>query len=429
MTASELHRKLLYCGYDDLSVYLKCSILNRQIHRQLLGLRLKYNLKTPILTLFNEIYYQLVKIQSDRRPGEDVVNRYLHEEEQWLGDRDSAMLVLCMASALIQAKLKLSFNDECFLSQFTPIAKKSVYIVAANDLLNFLKTSHAVMPYDFSIMSAPIESIRKEIYPTNDNPWRTITDNLSSSAIEWYITLYHQPPFQLDVYERIYAAFTFEERNDNSAFLRQLRVDIEAGNYMPGTRYFKKIHPDTAIIGNLEAASDFLNDLTGLTAVEAEPAEEAQAEPWREQLQRERDEAVRKCVEQQKSHELDVARLKAEIADLKQQLECKPKAKTKPAEADSYAEPDTKTIPITVEEMIDYVKKEFTHPSAVEFSLMLYQMANDKDYRDKDFKTLIESILVAIRQRDALYQTYQILDPHQVNINSEVENKYNEQNN
>lgn len=419
MTASELHRKLLFCGYDDLTAYLNDNPVNRYIHKQLLGLCTKYNINVPMVTLFNEIYYVCLKIQSDRRPGEEVQKRYIREEEEWLESRDAAMLVISMVWAIIQMKQKQSFNDECFLMQITQAVKKNLYVTSANDLMHYMKSQEVFTPSLFKTLTTPIDSIPKSVYTTKDNPWRAITDNLSSGAIEWYVSLYHHIPFQIDVFERIYDAFTVEERNNNDAFLRQLRVDIENGGYLPGTKRFNEIHTEVEYTLMSDDEIDYKFSMGLARAMDEEVAESDTVE----KLKQERDEAVRMCEEHKKMHELDLARLGAEIAELKKQLQHKTEVSAPLEQEESNDGQTSSAIQITVEEMIDYVKREFSQQSAIEFSLMLYSMGTEKNYINKDFNALVNSILAAVKQRDARNQTFEM--PNVQQFNNNPQNVYN----
>lgn len=114
MTASELHRKLIYCGYTDLADYLNQSSANRYIYNLLIDLVQKHQVNVPIVTWFNEVYYQCVRVQCDGNPGEEVSKRYLAEEERWLDSREAAELVFCLMWGLVKRKKQLSFNEDCF---------------------------------------------------------------------------------------------------------------------------------------------------------------------------------------------------------------------------------------------------------------------------------------------------------------------------
>lgn len=62
MTASELNRKLLYCGYDDMADYLRNSPFNRCIYNIVVEFGLYSGIDTPMVEIFNEAYYQCVHV-------------------------------------------------------------------------------------------------------------------------------------------------------------------------------------------------------------------------------------------------------------------------------------------------------------------------------------------------------------------------------
>lgn len=69
MNASELSRQLLFYGYDEVTDYLKNSPLNRYIYKKFLTILPEYGITVPLVTMFNEIYYQCVRVNYDGMPG------------------------------------------------------------------------------------------------------------------------------------------------------------------------------------------------------------------------------------------------------------------------------------------------------------------------------------------------------------------------
>lgn len=106
MTSSELHRKLLYCGYSEVTDYLRNSPMHRFLYKQLLVLRPKLKIDTSILTIFNELHYQCLKVQYDRNPGLDVKKRYIEEEIEWLGSINAADLVFSLVLAMLKKRIR-----------------------------------------------------------------------------------------------------------------------------------------------------------------------------------------------------------------------------------------------------------------------------------------------------------------------------------
>lgn len=67
MESSCLNRRLLYCGQSEMNDFLKDSPLNRFLYEKLLGVFSASGIDVPAVVLFNEIYYQCVRVNYDRR--------------------------------------------------------------------------------------------------------------------------------------------------------------------------------------------------------------------------------------------------------------------------------------------------------------------------------------------------------------------------
>ena len=79
MTASELNRKLLFFGQNDVTDFLRNSPLNRFLYKKLLGILSASGIGVPAVTLFNEMYYQCTRVNYDGMPGVDIGQRYWSE--------------------------------------------------------------------------------------------------------------------------------------------------------------------------------------------------------------------------------------------------------------------------------------------------------------------------------------------------------------
>ena len=255
MNSSELHRKLLYCGYTDLSDYLQ-SPLNRYIYKQLLAKSQEYAIDKPMLVLFNEIYYECVRIQSDGRPGDNLSLRYLKEEEAWLGSHIAARLVFCVVWAILQRKRQLRLPEACFVEGMTPMVEACEFSAMAHDMVSYMEAENLYAPYDFSPMPCPIQEIPERIdlqyhssmtvvekiksrlsLPVESsavdfNPWRNITDHFSSGTIKWYLMLYSTREDQLALLKRIEKACTKEEYNQRRSFFKSLEGAIRYGDFI-----------------------------------------------------------------------------------------------------------------------------------------------------------------------------------------------------
>ena len=111
MTVSELHRKLLYRGYDDMADYLRNSPFNRCVYNVILRHGPK-PLPLDMLTLFDEAYYQCVRINYDPTPGTDLSARYVQEETLWLTSNQSANLIFNIVWGILRCKKETTFSEE-----------------------------------------------------------------------------------------------------------------------------------------------------------------------------------------------------------------------------------------------------------------------------------------------------------------------------
>ena len=139
MNASELIRKLLYCGYNDVADHFKNNPQNRYFYMEFLSLQPRYGIKNDVLKILNEVNFQLVHIQTDRKPGIDVRNRFIHECREWLGSDDDAMLVFAIVKAHYGMKEKLSFEEECFWKQFDPLIYNNRFESVTCDMVNVIR--------------------------------------------------------------------------------------------------------------------------------------------------------------------------------------------------------------------------------------------------------------------------------------------------
>lgn len=156
MNASELNRKLLYYGHNDVADYLQNSPLNRYLYKQILNNRDSSN-KSSVVTIFNEIYYQCVCVAFDINPGENLMHRYIEEEIWWLKSRNDAVLVFFFLWVLLKAKRTLTFNEECFLESLTSILKKSENVEDSLEaLLRDMKENDIKVPDEFAQMRYPV---------------------------------------------------------------------------------------------------------------------------------------------------------------------------------------------------------------------------------------------------------------------------------
>lgn len=262
MTASELHRKLLYCGYDDMSAYLKNKPINQYMHKMMHNLCEKHQIEVPVLTLFNEVYYQCVRIQYDGNPGVGLHKRYLLEEGAWLQSELAAELVFCMVWALYKRKKRLIGKEDEFLCKITPLIADSVFMGDAKGFVHYMEMNGLYSVSVFSTMPIPIDQIPNRIeleYHTSMtlkekifrffslpvessardfNPWRNVTNNYSYKVIRFYITLFKDRRSQLELLERIKSACTKEEFASHKYDFAELEDEILYGEHMLSSCFY-----------------------------------------------------------------------------------------------------------------------------------------------------------------------------------------------
>jgi len=386
MNASELHRKLLYCGYDDLTDYLRNSPLNRYIYKQLLELKYAGELSLPIITVFNEVYYQCVKMQNDFTPGEDVVNRYLEEGCRWLNSKDTNDLVFCIVWALIRLKGSLTFAEECFVRHLISVIHDFKYVRLTEQIVADMQKQGVKVPSQFPPMPAPVNELPptietdlassafvdsflyslmgkpKAISSSFHKSWKEITNNFSHTIIDWYVSLYKAQEDQLALLLRIQKACNADGQLQHKEYFHHAIEKITNGGKTPAkTKYTVVWMPPVD-------KSDGMN-YTVLTSKE----------------------------EQSASEKTEVSKSTADTAEL---LPSQPS--------------------LTIAEMAAHVKARFSKSAAEEFCAMLYKLSLAHNYLDESNFRLIDGIVPAILERDKPHQTFDMPNVHQFNNNPQT---------
>jgi len=376
----------------------------------------QHQIEVPIVTLFNEVYYQCTRVQFDGNPGDDVQCRYLGEEVTWLGSPKAALLVFCLAWALIKRKKQALFNDECFLKQLTPLIENSEFMPLAEGLYDYMESGCLVSPYQFDPKPCPVTEIPfridlehpspltwwnkikiffgLKVYGTDTayNPWRKVTDGFSENTIKWYVSLYPDSDDQLQLLERIEKACTKEEHQKHAQFFIGLKMQIRQGNYdSTSMRYFQTY-----------GASMYVNDIFDM-------------DEWVVK------EEAKKREEMQQSHKLELSKIEAgyeaEIAKLKQQLASLSENKAAVDGHEWELNPDSKDLVLDVAEMVAHVKNRFDETAAYQFCNMFYSLAIKHGKINDEASALIDSVIPAIHDRESHRQTINIPTANQVNIN------------
>lgn len=397
MTPSSLHRQLLFYGYDEVTDYLKNSPLNRNIYKLLLDLLPKHQLDVPMVKLFNEIYFQSIRVNYDGSPGMDINQRYINECSSWLNSRPAAEVVFATVWAILSGKRNINFHEECFLSQLTPYVKESEFFYYGEQLCDDLHKitipdmfSTLTYPVDFlpelhlgerqtDSLVALIEEIQnqrvdyeaqmKELKEYS-KAWQTVTCNYSHMVMEKLVRLYSSPADQLKLVERIEDSFPRDEIINQCEFIKDITRRIKTGRFGSEdtvTSWFNNIIEKTS-----EEDDEFRHKLAKHNAVD----------------------------EEEKVNKED-----------KQTCQCD-------------ALPGNLAFPVA--EMIEYVKDKFSLSSANEFITMCYRLfQRHGNVIDEETAQQLDNIEEAIRLREAKDQIYNFHTPHTININPQkVETKY-----
>lgn len=393
MTASELNRKLLYRGYDDMVDYLRNSPLNRMIYQVLLTYGPKPMSKLPMLTIFNEAYYQLFRINIDSNPGVDLRKRYLDEEEAYLGSHETAMVVFNIVWALIRRKWDedTSFNEKCFQEEFYPIMETGQFPSLSYIIIKFTAGERLLPSKKFRALPSPISELPDSESPENKDAWREVTNNFSYKMIERYLRLFATKEEQQALLKIIEGACTDSVSNNHKSIFPKLRANIDAGKY-PQEKY----------------DSEDFSDGMELTYKEELEALKVRYKELQNNLQYELSSREYKY--------------KDELDQLRAEMEHKSIFRRKKRERGVFY--------FSATEMIEHAKSKFSKSAADEFSLMLYQLALKHGYIEEGIGNMIDEIVPAVLTREAKIQKVDLktaenvfFNPERVEIKSSEDDK------
>lgn len=432
MTSSELHRKLLYCGYSEVTDYLRNSPMHRFLYKQLLVLRPKLKIDTSILTLFNELHYQCLKVQYDRNPGLDVKKRYIDEEAEWLGSMDAAELVFGMVLAMLKHKCELTFHDDCFISELEPLICDSRSKKLGEDFSVFIRQENVFVPYRFQPMPLNFHDLMMDFVTNNrysigftgkiremiqgsenrsNYVWRIVTENYSKPIIEDYLRLYPDIQYQKVLMQELDMSFIMCNKGlklDYNEVFAHTKHDVEQGAYLtqadvacPSLTPHPTFDPD--------------EDYDQMFGANFEQQVEEANNDLEEKYKEERDTLKQQLEQLKKSYEADLEHIEAkyqeEIAGLKLDLAKKAKEQTVKVPVE---EPMTKELVMTISEIVDDAKEWFHESGASELTNMLYRFATRNHNMEDELWKQIESIIPAVEKRNATQ--VDINEAGQVNI-------------
>lgn len=435
MNASELNRKLLFHGQHEMTDYLRNSPLNRFLYQEFLVILSTSGIDVPVVKLFDEIYYQCVRIHYDVNPGIDLGRRYWEEEEAWLYSSEGAQLVFCAVWALLSGDRKRPFHEDCFLHVLTPYLRNSAFCHFAEELAQKLHEYKIKVPERFPVMTCPVSEIVPEFTLTIEQEksfwgysdtrrditmdawrrtWANVTCNYAHSVIEKYVRLYPDPDDQLKLIDCMQEPLYPKMHPEELRFLKELRQRIITGSFDP------EDHPLLPPI-----ASPYMDEEENgerRLSLSLEGTEESHNMDLAKQYREERDAFRSQLEEMQKGHALELARLEAEYKVLTEELRKEnekfihwpSKKKSKPL---PKANLGSNMLVFSLNDVAAYVKERFSKSAGEEICTMLYRFALEYGNLSKETFKLIDSILPAILNRDLPHQTFEFPNVSQFNNN------------
>lgn len=262
-SASELNRLLLFCGHSEVADFLNGSPLNRHLYKHFLRLLPQHQIEVPMVSLFNEIYYQVVRTSYDATPGVDITNRYFRDSEAQLQSQTAAQLVYAVIWALLRIKPSLTFGEECFQTQLQPLIQTNGFSNFVNQLYEEFRALGIEAPSRFPTITCPIDGLptlveREERDPDVPNlvkiflksddheanlrnwrayseAWITVTGHFSHAAIERLTRLYARFSDQVRLVEMIQDACPREDLLTHTCYFTELCARISSGVFAAET--------------------------------------------------------------------------------------------------------------------------------------------------------------------------------------------------
>ena len=435
MNASELNRYLLYYGQNDMTDFLRDSPLNLRLYENMLGILSTCGIKVPAVTLFNEIYYQCVRVNYDGTPGVEFGRRYWSEEEAWIQSSEGAQVVFCAVWALLSVRESPTPHEKFFLYALAPYLRNCALGPFAEELARELRLNHISLPDPFPAMTCPVSEIvsrftlskeqAKQFWGYEDpsrlnteNAWRRawaeVTCFYSPAVIEKYVRLYPDRDDQLKLITCMEAPLYAKSHSEWMSFLKDLTQRIVTGSFDPEDR---PLLPPTASSEMEAEESDEFRFGLWLDGTEGERNLDL-AKQYREKC----DALESQLEEMRNSHAMELARLEAEYkAEIKALQEDNQKLirwpwKKKPSQLTRSSQ-GSDVLVFNLNDVVAHVKARFSKPAAEEICAMLYRFAAEYGTLTKETIELIDSILPAIIYRDLPRQTFKFHNVSQFNNN------------
>ena len=262
-SASELNRLLLFCGHSEVANFLNGSPLNRHLYKHFLRLLPQHQMVVPMVSLFNEIYYQVVRTSYDATPGVDIRNRYFRDTEAQLQSQTAAQLVYAVIWVLLRIKPTLSFGEECFQAQLQPLIPPSGFSDFASQLYEEFRALGMEAPSRFPTITCPLDGLPTLVERVERDPdvpnlvkiflksddheanlrnwkayseaWIAVTGHFSHAAIERLVRLYVRFSDQVRLVEMIQDACPREDLLTHTCYFTELCTRISSGVFAAET--------------------------------------------------------------------------------------------------------------------------------------------------------------------------------------------------
>lgn len=439
MTPSSLNRSLLFHGHEEIADFLKDSPLNSYLYKRILGILSASGIEVPVVTLFNEIYYQCVRVNYDATPGVDIERRYWQEERDWIRSEEGTQLVFCVVWALLNAKRDITFHEECFLRGLVSFIRSSALRALAEELPGELLSNHLSVPERLPVMTRPVQEMDmlwdksliskdflentrryKELIASMKrryhDAWKETTGRYSPSTIEQYVRLYASPEDQLTLLSYMKTGLTDKEVKTTFPFFEGLEQRIKTGSFGQSDN-----QPDS-----LGIPSDTDTERDGIAQVHFsldDAGADDKLDLARQYLQ-ERNALKLQLEELQASYTMELARMEAkyqaEIERLRQEnsrfIRWPSKNRSDALEPSQWS---SDVLMFNLDEVAEHVKERFSKSGAEEVSAMLYRLAVKHGALGEETLKLIDSIVPAILKRNTPQQILKLSNVQQFINNPE----------
>ena len=431
MTASELNRKLIYCGCEDIVDYLRNSPLNRHMYKTFLEMKERYDISVPVVSLMNEVYYQCARVNYDNQPGVDISKRYLDESAAWLDSRPAAGIVFSIVWALLKSRVNQTFQEECFIEKLEPIVQGFEYNRVAADESHYLSVEGIFFPDVFPTKPCPLNDILvsegerltsgKSFFSELFGPsaitsketlgisLKIITDNYTHSAIERYVRIYPEPMDQVSLIKMLLETMPSNERHKHKNYLERLQDRIALAQPWTDDGAAVVCERD---LGYVPREDLWDEPLSPNEDTDEENEYKKECERLKEELKARQEEFDREIAALEAKHKEETENLKEMLRLQIQQMESE-----KDRKEDTHETRPKDALSFTLTELVALAKENLGVEGAKDFCYMLSGYIVKQRDMDEKVWTLIESVIPAVEQRVAPRNNFDIRTVHQMNVN------------